>query len=156
MSYLEDKLCERQALIFEESHEEFSSPIFIRLFMLSRFAKEFDDLDYDPFLEAKDYVRLLSGEFPKMKEKKGVRYSKGELHWIGYIYRALSFHRKSSSKAIYGEISPSRLRELYNAYHTFDVDYALERIDELTLPSSNSDLAILKEVREKCGLYNPS
>lgn len=153
MNWYEAKLCERQALIFLESQEVFSSPIFIKLFMFSEYAREIDLDHHDPFMAEREYVTKLAEDFPKLKEKKGTRYTKGELHWIGYVYRALSIKRKSSSKQIYKLISPAELRDLYLTYHTFDMDYCLERLEEYILAHSKSDLEILKEVREKLGLY---
>lgn len=152
MNEMEEIMCGRQALIFEKSRESFSSLLFIKLFMYSSFASGFDRWDYDPFMKEEEYVRLIGEEFPKMKEKRGTRYSEAELHWMGYIYRALCIHRKASSKAIYKTLHPSKLRQLYRTYHTFGIDYCLERLDEYILANSRSEMDIYKEVRKKYGL----
>lgn len=152
MNEMEERMCKRQASIFEKSRESFSSLIFIKLFMYSSFASGFDRWDYDPFMKAGEYVRLIGEEFPKMKKKVGTRYSESELHWMGYIYRALCIHRKASSKAIYHTIGPSSLSQLYRTYHTFGIDYCLERLDEYIRDNAKSDMEIYKEVRKKYGL----
>lgn len=135
MRYLQQKLCELQAEIFEKSAVAFpcGSATFIYRFLKSEMAAEFDKEDFDPLTLADGYLWSLASTFPCLGEEEGERYSLPELHWIGYIYRAWSILKGKSSKRLYRDMKPSKLRELYFVYHTFDVEYAIDRIEE-TLP----------------------
>lgn len=124
--------CSFQAHVFEESIEntEYSSPIFIRRYMCSEFADRFDrgGMIIEPTTPQSVFRQLDEEYGPSTYGKE--KYSKNEIHWIGYIYRYWVETREISSKHAYKIAKPSELRELYLPYHTLDPNNAISRIYE--------------------------
>ena len=88
---IEIKLCQLQAKIFEESVKKtnYSSPIFIRRFMLSNIAKSFDNKLYlFQFTSVNETFDLLDDEYGKSNFGK-IKYNEDQMFWIGYIYDVL-------------------------------------------------------------------
>lgn len=103
LDFNERKLCQLHGKIFEESINKVkcSSLIFIRRFMLSEIAKQFDDYSFLVMsFDIDDCFNELENEFGKSTYGK-TKYSKDEMFWIGYIYRALSIIYKLSSKKVF-------------------------------------------------------
>ena len=121
-----------QGKIFEESLEkvETSSLIFIRRFMFSNLTKKFDDFSFLTIAFDIDDV------FKEIEEEYGVssygktKYSKNEMFWIGYIYRALSIIYNLSSKQVFNLFNAKEIVKYYNIYHTYDVKKACEKMME--------------------------
>ena len=103
LSFIEIKLCQAQAKIFEASvtKTNYSSPIFIRRFVYSSIAKSFDDKVYlyrsDTIEDAIDIINEEFGE-SRYGQKK---YSIDQMFWIGYIYRCICIKYNLSSKSVY-------------------------------------------------------
>lgn len=109
---------------------ECSSEIFMRRFMLSNIAIEFDSLAVlDDSLTINEVYSRIEEEFGK-STYGSVKYEKEVMFWIGYIYRYFAYTYNLSSKYIYKLVKPKELNELYYTYHTFDPKVAIENILE--------------------------
>lgn len=132
LDFNERKLCQIQGKIFEESIEkvECSSLIFIRRFMQSDLSKKFDDYSFLVMaLDINDCFYEIEKEYGVSSYGK-IKYSKNEMFWIGYIYRALSIIYKLSSREIFKLFNAKKIVTYYNIYHTFDVEQAVEKMME--------------------------
>ena len=124
-------LCDLQSDLFEKSiYLDCSSEIFIRRFMNSKVAKQFDSTQVlDDTLTIDNIFEELVNEYGDTSYGS-VKYSRSELYWIGHIYRYFSYTYDISSKQVYKIVKPKELRSLFLAYHTFDTKQAIERILE--------------------------
>ena len=148
-------LCKLQARTFELSEKKVtsSSLIFIRRFMNSNIATEFDStaiLNY-PYGE-EDVIESLDEEYGKTNYGTD-KYSSDVLYWIGYIYRYFSYTFDISSKIAYKMVKPDELKDVYLPYHTLDPSQAIERILEAKHllitdeEETQHQLEIMKKVR---------
>ena len=133
-------LAKSQGEIFETSASlGIPSYRFIHSFMRSGYASSLDSF---PFI---DPSFSKEGALAEMKEKNkgatGTVYGKGELHWIGYIYRVISYLYGISSEKAFKEIPPSYLRSVYLPYHSLDPLKAVQIIfsDRGISPLSKED-----------------
>ena len=118
--------------IFEESIEKLdcSSLIFIRRFMQSSLATNFDDFSFLVMsLDINDCFYEIENEYGKSSYGR-IKYSKNEMFWIGYVYRALSIIYKLSSREVYKLFNAKKVVTYYNIYHTFDIEQAAEKMME--------------------------
>ncbi len=148
-------LCKIQGAIFENSLKKTntSSEIFIRRFMFSDIAKEFDSKAYlDGSITKDEVFELIEDEYGESSYGKN-KYSEQVLHWIGYLYRYFSYTYELTSKQVYRYVKPKELNGLYLAYHSLDCAQAIERILEAKNISFDIDeqnkrlLQIIKETR---------
>ena len=148
-------LCKIQGSIFENSLKKTStsSEIFIRRFMFSNIAKEFDSKAYlDSSITKDEVFELIDDEYGESSYGKN-KYSGEVLYWIGYLYRYFSYTYELSSKQVYRYVKPKELNGLYLAYHSFDCAQAIERILEAKNISFDIDeqnkrlLQVIKETR---------
>lgn len=148
-------LCKIQGAIFENSLKKTktSSEIFIRRFMFSDIAKEFDSKAYlDGTLTKDEVFELIEEEYGKSNYGKN-KYNSEALYWIGYLYRYFSYTYELTSKQVYRYVKPKELNGLYLAYHTLDCSQAIERILQAKNISFDIDeqnkrlLQIIKETR---------
>ena len=148
-------LCKIQGSIFENSLKKTStsSEIFIRRFMFSNIAKEFDSKAYlDSSITKDEVFELIDDEYGESSYGKN-KYSGEVLYWIGYLYRYFSYTYELTSKQVYRYVKPKELNGLYLAYHSFDCTQAIERILEAKNISFDADeqnkrlLKIIKETR---------
>ena len=148
-------LCKIQGTIFENSLKKTStsSEIFIRRFMLSNIAKEFDSKAYlDSSITKDEVFELIDDEYGESNYGKN-KYSGEVLYWIGYLYRYFSYSYELTSKQVYRYVKPKELNGLYLAYHSFDCAQVIERILEAKNISFDTDeqnkrlLKIIKEIR---------
>lgn len=124
-------LCDIQANTFEQSIQlACSSEVFIRRFMNSEVATEFDSLafldDTKTIQDVYDDLKKQYGEF----NYGSTKFSTQALFWIGYIYRYFCFTYNLSSKTAYKLIKPNELNEAYLPYHTLDPVNAIDRLLE--------------------------
>ena len=132
LSYIELKLCQAQAKIFEASvaKAHYSSPIFIRRFTYSSIAKSFDE---KVFLYRSDSMEeifnIIDEEFGESQYGE-IKYSPDQMFWIGYIYRCICIKYNLSSKSVYKLFNAKEIIKYYNIFHTFDIVDAAERMME--------------------------
>ncbi len=126
------KLCQLQGKLFEESIEKVStsSLIFIRRFMLSNLVKQFDDSSFlVTALDSQDCFYEIEKEYGKSNYGK-IKYSKDEMFWIGYIYRAIAILYNLPSKKVFSLFNAKDIITYYNIYHTFEIEQAAEKMME--------------------------
>lgn len=150
-------LCDIQAEVFEESSQRLniSSEMFMRRFMNSNIATEFDSLAFLDGTKTKDNI------FEELEEEYGNssygtnKFNKNSLYWIGYIYRYFSYTYELTSKQVYKIIKPKELNDVYLPYHTLDPKNAIERLlEEKDISLESNDLfkrnyEIFKKIRLK-------
>jgi hypothetical protein len=137
------RLCSIQARLFEESLSFFrgSSPIFVRLFMNGEVAKRFDDASILNDVTGLGYRDLsLPSSNGDLFSEKAIRYSRNELHWLGYLYRYWAYTRELESQRIYRLCPASRLVRLYLPLHTQDPEAMVRTIEEMTPEAKPVDI----------------
>lgn len=125
-------VCSMQAKLFELSTgaSEDGSAVFVRRFMHSDVAKRIDDGTYAYAANTiEQVIHDVDAEYGG-KPYGSVRYSRSEMHWMGYLYRFMCFALQLSSKRAYGVIGARELRTLYQPYHSLSSEQAIERILE--------------------------
>ena len=152
LEYHELCLCRLQAKIFELSVKDtnYSSPVFIRRFMMSKYVKVFDEFDY-LFMSCnlEDTFDELDDEYGKSTYGK-IKYSQDEMYWIGYIYRVISIKFNLTSKQIFKLFKASEIIDYYPIYHTYDIVDAASRMIEEKLGSKQSNQErVLEFIRNK-------
>ena len=124
----EQVFCEKQASIFSEAGKRFScgSAYFAFIFMNSHSAEKLDN-KHD--LYNNDSLNMILDElekrYPGLKSKKGTIYP---------------------SKQIYKRFKFVDMLSIYNAYHTFDPEYCIERINEFLTAKKESDYQIYRKI----------
>ncbi len=125
-------LCTLQGNVFVSSFEKekCSSDIFVRRFMNSEVAQEFDSLAIlDETLSIEEILKNIEEEFGDSSYGK-TKYEKEVLFWMGYLYRYFAYTYNLSSKRVYKVIKPKELNEAYYVYHAYDLSKAIEEILE--------------------------
>ncbi len=152
MTIHEQRMCEEQGEFFALSFERLScsSSYFVARFMNSDFAKSLDNID-DPynFISPNTLITSMIEKYPSVIEQIGTKTPKAVLKWIGYIYRAYSIIKKTSSSNIYKDLKFEKMLSLYDSFHTFDPEYCVDRLEEIikqTKPTPRSDYEIFKEI----------
>lgn len=131
LDYNEYKTCQFLASLFEESIDSanFSSPMFIRRFMMSDQALYFENKSILIItLSRLDIIEELNSKYKS--STKSPMYSKNQMYWIGYIYACISFLYKLSFKSLYKLFPSKEIVKYYNIYHTFGIEDAAERMME--------------------------
>jgi len=149
-------LCKMQAQTFESSISkcETSSEVFIRRFMYSRIAKEFDSLIFlEQNIGEKEIFIRLDEEYGK-SNYGSKKYTANEMYWIGYIYRYFSYTNDMSSIRVYKLIKPRELRGLFLSYHTLDPAQAIERILEAKGIGTSEEDELKRQYRIFCRIRN--
>lgn len=116
---------------FEASHDlsKLSSSNFIRRFMFSIYEKLFSENTI--MFEIHTEERLVRDIDNLSKDtRKGIRYSKDSLYWIGYIYEYWSYTYSIPLWKVYKLIKPDELNDMYFIHHTFDPAKAISRMIE--------------------------
>ncbi len=131
LDFNEYKTSQMLASLFEKSIDDanFSSPMFIRRFMVSDFSKCFEDKSILVVSTTIDNI-IEDLNVKYMASTKNPMYTKNEMYWIGYIYSALSLLYDLSLKRVYKLFPPKEIVKYYNIYHTFDIEEAAERMME--------------------------
>ena len=148
-------MCEMQADFFSLANQKLpcSSPFFIARFMNSETTKELDNMDdYYNFISPQNLLVKMKCEYPSLKKEGKIKYPDDVMHWIGYVYRAWVTLKKRSSYKVYKIIDAEEMASLYNAFHTYSIDYCVERLEELALERKGpikSDYQIFKEIMEQ-------
>ena len=144
-------LCRLNAKLFEESVKKtrYSSPVFIRRFMMSTLAKSFDKKVY-LFLStsSEECFDMLDEEFGESTYGTK-KYTKDQMFWIGYIYRVIALKYNLSSKAVYKLFNAEKIIKYYNIGHTFDVvDFAERMMESIHYDTSSNEEKTLKLMRK--------
>jgi hypothetical protein len=118
-------MCKEQADFFADSlmKSSESSAQFIRHFLTSDVAREFDESGRYDLLES--FYR----EKPSAK-RGGERYSKEELHWLGYLYRYIAYTRMFTSAQLFRVMPSKELRPYFPSYHTQDMERSARQLLE--------------------------
>lgn len=155
MTEQEQKACELQGEIFELSFYAFKcgSSFFIAKYMNSDFAKHLDrkDDNYN-YIEPHKLMMLMAITYKSLNEKKGKIYPEPVLRWMGYIYRAYSIIKNKKSNKIYKLLKADELLSLYDSFHTYSIEYAVDRLEEIINEKKSnhlSDYEIFKMVMDK-------
>lgn len=124
------RMCEIQADIFSNSIENFTcgSKLFVFRFMSSKLAKLLDDPNFLSLYTPMNYKDMLLKEYPGLNQKYGYKINEPIMHWVGYIYRAISLSLDISSKKLVKQLEFADLVFLYSVYHTFGIEYCVNRI----------------------------
>lgn len=123
-----------------------SSSFFVKQYMFSDVAARLTDIR---FLFTSDSPASLYSE---LKEKKKLNvgkeiYPKETMYWMGYLISVMAFSKNLSPKEIYRIVKPKELLLAYEAYHSLDIEDAVERIIESkSLPKKN-DLNLLRKIK---------
>ena len=148
-------MCEMQAEFFSLANERFkcSSSFLIAKFMNSEIAKDLDNIDdaYN-FVSPNNLVYKMSYEYPSLKKEGKNKYPNQVIYWIGYAYRAWCLLSKRNSYKIYKIIGADEMVSLYNAFHTFSIEYCVERFEEIAIERNGApktDYQIFKEVMQE-------
>lgn len=124
-------LCKYQGELFEYSinYLNCSSSYFFKKFMNSDVAKR---MDKNSFInESIDYPALLDDLKKETDLSRGNKKSSREImRWVGFLSRYWSIKYRISSKRIYSIIHLDEFERLYEAYHSLDVEEAIDRINE--------------------------
>lgn len=147
-------LCKIQADLFEKSlkYVNTSSSIFIRRFMNSNIAREFDSKD---ILNNTKSIETIYCELEEEYGKSDYgtkKYNSEAMFWTGYIYRYFSYTYEISTKQAYNLIKPNELITRYYVYHTFDPAFAINRILEeknISFDNETLNLKLLKLIRKR-------
>ena len=123
------KLCSFQAKIFTWSLLlECSSPVFLRRFFFSDFARKLDEAQGFQFsYDVDDCFTSVVMEYGESRYGK-TKLSEKELYWLGYITRYFCYTREYPSKLLYKTIPLKLFIENYEVYHTQSEEWVIERI----------------------------
>lgn len=149
------RLSEIQAKVFEKSVSslDMSSKMFVKRFMNSDVAKEFDS---GAFL---DGTKTIDDVFASIEEQYGkssfgsVKYHREVMFWSGYLYRHFCYCYEISSKQAYKMLPFDYVARTYEPYHTLDILQAIERLLEAKNISFDEEeinkkgLTILRRIR---------
>lgn len=124
-------LAKYQASLFEITVKELncSSAYFYKKFAFSKLAQRMDRKAF--ILESLD----ITGAIEELKKEANyevgnTKVSEAIMAWIGYLLRYWSYTYEISTKQIYKYIKFDELCELYEAYHSLDIEEAINRINE--------------------------
>lgn len=124
-------LCDVQGQLFElTGKRSVDSELFVRTFMTSPVAEDFDKKFHHLQWAGKEYI------YTRMKEEHPSALSEGEvydnetLYWMGYIYRYWHLLTGESSKEIYKQAPAKTMRAVYLMYHTMSPELAIDRLKD--------------------------
>ena len=153
MNAHEQRMCEMQGEFFALSAKRFScsSSLFISRFMYSELAKELDQVDnpYN-FISPNNLISAMARLYPSLNKQQGTHTTEKVMHWIGYIYRAWSLIKHKESSWIYKRMSAERMLTLYDAFHTFSIEYCVDQLEQIANENNNlvlSDYEVYKKIR---------
>lgn len=127
------QFCDIQGRLFALSAKDgYDSEPFIRTFMESPTAAHFD-LPYDRSQwMGEEYLLEEVVEAAGYLPHGGEVYDAETLYWIGYAYRYWHILTGDSSATIYSIADAEKMRHVYPAFHTLDVEDAIARLVELS------------------------
>lgn len=126
------RICDMQASLFEKSVGEspMGSAAFVRRFMNSDIAREFDSLALlDDSKTVEDVLQSLDEQYGP-SAYGSTKCHRDVMHWVGYIYREICYCNEISSSHAYKLLPFSYVASSYEAYHTLDPYAAAKRLLE--------------------------
>lgn len=151
------RLCKIQAELFERSvlYLDMSSEIFVRRFMKSKVAEEFDSTAIlDDTKSIEDIFKDLDDQYGP-SNYGSVKYDLDAMHWAGYFYRCFAYTYNLSSAQVYKFLPLKVVISVYEPYHTLDIEQSIERLlEDKNISFKEEDLTkkgveLLKEIRIK-------
>lgn len=128
---LKRSLSEMQGQLFEMSGKlGYDSQAFIKAFMRSDIAAGLDS-EFD-FMQwaGKEYIMERMQESCPEACLPGPVFAREVLYWAGYVYRYWHYCTGEDSKQIYKQANARTMSITYLAFHTLDVEQAIERLKE--------------------------
>lgn len=153
------KLCSIQADLFLKSVSslKMSSEVFVRRFMNSKAVIELDNRSFLSDSKTIDDIFIdLDNQYGKTSYGS-IKYNQEAMYWAGYLYRYFAYTYELSSKQVYKLLPLKEVVRAYLAYHTMDVQVAIERLLEakhISFDEKDSfkrNLAIMKKIRYSKG-----
>ena len=141
MNAFQQRMCERQADVFEQSIERFkcSSSYFVFRFMRSSIAKQMDTIENNvDFYSVNNILLSLEKEAPSINTNEGEKYPVQVMRWIGYIYRAWAILKHRSSLKLYKYLKCDKLLSLYDSFHTYSVEYCVDCLEKIVNENKDS------------------
>ena len=125
-------LAQIQAEIFEESVEKANcgSELFVKRFMFSKVASEFDSVAFlDGTATKDDAFDSIEKEYGK-SDYGSKKYNREVMYWVGYLYRYLCYCYEITSYQAYKFLPLKYVASAYESYHTLDILATIERLQE--------------------------
>ena len=124
------QLCDIQGRLFENSiSERLDSRKFVDAFMNSFVASQLDEIWSHEQWAGEEYLMEELRDEIAIPSAEDFLYNEA-LYWAGYLYRYWHYYKNISSKEIYAIADIDYLNLVYPAYHTLDVEMAIDRIYE--------------------------
>ena len=149
-------LAEYQGKLFEKSNEmNCSTGVYIRRFLHSDLLKKLDannpaSLSLD-IMEGNNSILEQFGD----SDYGQVKYSKGALFWIGYMYRYISYTREQSTKFVVKLFDYKQMNDVYYSFHTQDPEWCIQSLLEINNLTENvfDNNIRLKQIMKDKGKY---
>ena len=131
---LMERLAHKQAYIFKRaSNDKLPAYSFIKMYMCSEKVGKLDKLilvdDDEIYIPIKLRIK-----------RRGRTITPIIMHWIGYIYRCLSYLYNVQSRILYRKVPPKYLLSVYHLYHSQDPIKASQWIYKAKLQNKQTDL----------------
>lgn len=124
-------VCEVQGKLFEMALSKgYDCRQFIELFMNSRIAMDLDLVFNKYQWMGEEYLMEEFCDEATDIPKAGITYSREMMYWCGYIYRYWHYYTDETSAEIYKTANAEMMNMCWPAYHTLDVEFAIDRIRE--------------------------
>ncbi len=127
------RLCEYQGKLFEASVDRFncSTSVFLRRFFYSDLLEKIDKNNSAIIsLDVNEGLDEIENQFGKTDYGK-IKRTKDSLFWLGYFYRYISYTREVRTQFLMKTFKYDKLFELYEVYHTQDVEWCISNLLEL-------------------------
>lgn len=127
------RLCEYQGKLFEASVDRFncSTSVFLRRFFYSDLLEKIDKNNSAIIsLDVNEGLDEIENQFGKTDYGK-IKRTKDSLFWLGYFYRYISYTRGVRTQFLMKTFKYDKLFELYEVYHTQDVEWCISNLLEL-------------------------
>lgn len=138
------KLAHKQAYLFAKSTEDkLPSYFFIKLFMHGYQTNRLDHL------ENVSDEELIFPVYFLISKNRGSIFDKNMIHWMGYIYRIISYLYDISSVLVFNKVPPKYLMKVYPLYHSLDPVKAATKIyEEKIEEKDNNEKRLIKLMKE--------
>ena len=132
-----------------------STGVYIRRFLHSDLLKKLDannpaSLSLD-IMEGNNSILEQFGD----SDYGQVKYSKGALFWIGYMYRYISYTREQSTKFVVKLFDYKQMNDVYYSFHTQDPEWCIQSLLEINNLTENvfDNNIRLKQIMKDKGKY---